>query len=224
VATSPTSAVSGPISVTVFNRQGESVGTLSVDPADFGGEINKQLLHDCVLMYQANQRAGTHSTLRRSEVAGSTKKLFRQKGTGNARVGNKRTNKRRGGGTAKGPKPRDYSYRLPKKALQTATRMAILSKLADNEVTIVDDFSLAAPKTKEMAGILKALKLTGVSCLIGTDSNQPAIYKSARNIPKIGILPAVQFNAYEVLKRKQLVLTKAALEQLRKAHNGGAKA
>src|SRR5262245_21559005 len=159
-------------------------------------------------MYQANQRMGTHSTLRRSEVAGSTKKLFRQKGTGNARVGNKRTNKRRGGGTAKGPKPRDYSYRLPKKALQTATRMAILSKLADNEVTIVDEFSLAAPKTKEMAGILRALKLTGVSCLIGTDSNQPAIYKSARNIPRVGILPAVQFNAYEVLKRKQLVLTK----------------
>jgi large subunit ribosomal protein L4 len=112
---------------------------------------------------------------------------------------------------------------LPKKALQTATRMAILSKLADNEVTIVDDLSLAAPQTKEMAGILKALKLNGVSCLIGTDSNQPTIYKSARNIPKVGILPAVQFNAYEVLKRKQLVLTKAALEQLRKAHNGGAK-
>ena len=84
-------------------------------------------------MYLANQRAGTHSTLRRGEVAGSTKKLFRQKGTGNARVGTRRTNKRRGGGTAKGPKPRDYEYHLPKKAVRAATRMAILSKFQDNE-------------------------------------------------------------------------------------------
>jgi large subunit ribosomal protein L4 len=216
VSNSSTATVSGPISVPVVDRQGKSVGTISVDPNEFGGTINKQLLHDCVLMYRANQRAGTHSTLRRSEVAGSTKKLFRQKGTGNARVGNKRTNKRRGGGTAKGPKPRDYSYRLPKKALQTATRMAILSKLADNQVTVVEDLTFAAPKTKEMALILKALNLTGKSCLIGTETNQTAVYKSARNIPKVGVLPTAQMNAYEVLKRKQLVLTKAALEQLRR--------
>ena len=210
-----TAAVSGPINIQVMNRRGESVGTVSVDPADFGGKINKQLLHDCVVMYQANQRAGTHSTLRRSEVAGSTKKLFKQKGTGNARVGNKRTNKRRGGGTAKGPKPRDYSYSLPKQALRIATRMAILSKFADNEVTLVDDFGLAAPKSKEMAGVLKALKLEGVSCLIGTEKNDPTVYKSGRNIRGIGVLPTEQMNAYEVLKRKQLVLTKAALEKLR---------
>ena len=111
-------------------RQGQTVGTVEIDPAEFGGKINRQLLHDVVLMYLANQRAGTHRTLRRGEVAGSTKKLFRQKGTGNARVGTKRTNKRRGGGTAKGPKPRDYEYHLPKKAVRAATRMAILSKFA----------------------------------------------------------------------------------------------
>ena len=93
-------------------------------------------------MYLANQRAGTHSTLRRGEVAGSTKKLFRQKGTGNARAGTKRTNKRRGGGTAKGPKPRDYEYHLPKKAVRAATRMAILSKFQDNEAIIVEDLDL----------------------------------------------------------------------------------
>src|SRR5437762_4380856 len=114
-------------------RQGDSVGTVEIDPAEFGGHINRQLLHDVVLMYLANQRAGTHSTLRRGEVAGSTKKLFRQKGTGNARVGTRRSNKRRGGGTAKGPKPRDYEYHLPKKAVQTATKMAVLSKLKDQE-------------------------------------------------------------------------------------------
>src|SRR5947209_4479128 len=149
----------GPLSLTVFDRQGNSAGTISVDPADFGGRVSKQLLHDVVVMYQANQRAGTHSTLRRGEVAGSTKKLFRQKGTGNARVGNKRTNKRRGGGTTKGPKPRDYSYKMPKKAVRAATRMAVLSKLQDNEVVVVDDLVFNGPKTKEMAAVLKALKL-----------------------------------------------------------------
>src|SRR6185436_9230075 len=119
---------------------------------------------------------------RRGEVAGRTKKLFRQKGTGNARAGTTRTNKRRGGGTAKGPKPRDYSYSLPKKALRSATRMAVLSKFKDNEALVIDDLSLGAIKTKEVAGILKALSLQGVSCLIGTDKLDLTIYKSARNI------------------------------------------
>src|SRR3954467_9804507 len=122
-----------PISLPVMNAQGQSVGTVEVDPAELGGKVNKQLMHEAVLMFLANQRAGTHSTLRRGEVAGSTKKLFRQKGTGNARAGTKRTNKRRGGGTAKGPKPRDYYYRLPKKAVRAANRMAVLSKLKDSE-------------------------------------------------------------------------------------------
>src|ERR1700752_3213037 len=156
------------ITLDVMNRQGDKVGTVDGDPADFGGKINKQLLHDVVLMYLANQRAGTHSTLRRGEVSGSTKKLFRQKGTGNARVGTRRTNKRRGGGTAKGPKPRDYEYHLPKKAVQTATKMAILSKLQDKEAVIVDELGLPEPKTKHIAGILKALKLADTTCLIGT--------------------------------------------------------
>src|SRR6516164_9414373 len=129
------------VSVKVVNRQGESVGAVEIDPAEFGGAINRQLLHDVVLMYLANQRAGTHSTLRRGEVAGSTKKLFRQKGTG------------KGGGTAKGPKPRDYEYHLPKKAVKAATRMALLSKFQDNEAIIIDDFGLPGekPKTKDVA-------------------------------------------------------------------------
>src|SRR5579864_6202082 len=124
------------LSLNVFNRQGEAVGTVEVDPEEFGGKVNRQLLHDVVLMHMANQRAGTHSTLRRGQVAGSTKKLFRQKGTGNARAGTKRTNKRRGGGTAKGPKPRDYSYALPKQALKAATRMAVLAKIRDNAAVV----------------------------------------------------------------------------------------
>src|SRR3989442_11494251 len=144
------------VTLTVYNRQGESVGTVEVDPSEFGGKVNKQLLHDVVLMYLANQRAGTHSTLRRGEVAGSTKKLFRQKGTGNARVGTKRTNKRKGGGTAKGPKPRDYEYHMPKKAVRAATRMAILSKFQDHEAVIVEDLKLPEARTKQMAVVLRA--------------------------------------------------------------------
>src|SRR5438034_3470429 len=171
-----------PISLPVMNAEGQSVGTVEIDPAEFGGKINKQLLPAVVVMYLANQRAGTHSTLRRGEVAGSTKKLFRQKGTGNARVGTRRTNKRKGGGTAKGPKPRDYEYHLPKKAVRAATRMAILAKLRDKEALIVEDLTFSAPKTKEMAEVLKALNLTKTSCLIGTENHDPNVYKSGRNI------------------------------------------
>src|SRR5881392_4176953 len=139
------------LTLNVVNREGSNVGTVDVDPADFGGTVNRQLLHEAVLMYLANQRAGTHSTLRRGEVAGSTKKLFRQKGTGNARVGNRRTNKRRGGGTAKGPKPRDYEYHMPKQMVRAATRMALLSKFQDQQAVIVDDLALPAAKTQQMA-------------------------------------------------------------------------
>src|SRR6202048_2994419 len=130
------------LTLNVYNRQGDAIGTVQVDPSEFGGIVNRQLLHDVVLMHLANQRAGTHSTLRRGEVAGSTKKLFRQKGTGNARVGPRRTNKRKGGGTSKGPKPRDYEYHLPKKMVRAATRMAILSKFKDNEAVIVEDLAI----------------------------------------------------------------------------------
>src|SRR5947199_6529544 len=151
--------VTDKITIPVVDKAGADKGTVEIDPADFGGKISKQLMHDVVLMYLANQRAGTHHTLRRGQVAGSTKKLFRQKGTGNARVGTKRTNKRVGGGTAKGPKPRDYEYHLPKKAVRAATRMAVLSKFADNEAVILDDLAVAAPKTKEIAGLLKAIKV-----------------------------------------------------------------
>jgi large subunit ribosomal protein L4 len=204
------------LSLDVYNRQGETVGKIEVDPADFGGKINKQLLHEVVLMYLANQRAGTHSTLRRGEVAGSTKKLFRQKGTGNARVGTRRSNKRRGGGTAKGPKPRDYEYHLPKKAVRAATRMAILSKFLDNEAVILDDLKLTEIKTRQVAEILKALKLDETSCLIGTVGYDTILYKSARNIAGVEVAPTSQFNAYTVLRQKRLVLTRAALDELRK--------
>jgi large subunit ribosomal protein L4 len=203
------------LTLNVYNRQGDAVGTVEVDPEEFGGTVNKQLLHDVVIMYLANQRAGTHSTLRRGEVAGSTKKLFRQKGTGNARVGTRRTNKRRGGGTAKGPKPRDYEYHHPKKVVRAATRMAILSKFQDNEAVVLDDLTLGEVKTKQVATLLKALKLDETTCLIGTADYDTTLYKSARNIPTVKVLPAKEFNAYTVLRQKRLVLTRSALDALR---------
>src|SRR3984957_15633517 len=170
------------LTLNVYNRQGDTVGTIDVDPAEFGGEINRQLLHDVVVMFLANQRAGTHSTLRRGEVAGSTRKLFRQKGTGNARVGTRRTNKRRGGGTAKGPKPRDYEYHLPKKAVRAATRMAVLSKFQDNEAVIVDDLTMTEVKTKPVATALKAIKKTlnlkETTILLGTAGPDKNLYLS----------------------------------------------
>jgi len=237
MASEHTETVTGTFAVPVFNRQGQEVGSVTIDAADFGGKISARLMHEAVLMYEANQRQGTHHTLRRGEVAGSTKKLFRQKGTGNARAGTKRTNKRRGGGTAKGPKPRDYSYALPKQALRLATRMAVLAKIRDKAALVVDDFALTAIKAKDMAGILKALSLREVpgpvppppaegetakkprkknlSLLIGTDKLDPIVYKSARNLEGVRVLPASDFNAYEVLRPKRLVLTKGALEALR---------
>jgi large subunit ribosomal protein L4 len=225
--------VTGPLTVPVVDRTGADKGTVQIDPAAFGGKISRQLMHEAVLMYLANQRAGTHSTLRRGEVAGSTKKLFRQKGTGNARAGTKRTNKRRGGGTAKGPKPRDYEYHLPRKAVRAATRMAILSKFVDQEAVILDELTLSAPKTKEIATILKAIKigkkttetgekdvtLADTTVLIGTAGLDTNVYKSARNIEGVKVLPAAEFNCYTVLKHKRLVLTRAALDALVKTES-----
>jgi large subunit ribosomal protein L4 len=209
---------SSPLNFNVYNSQGQTVGSVEIDPAELGGRINKQLMHEVVVMYLANQRAGTHSTLRRGEVAGSTKKLFRQKGTGNARVGTRRTNKRRGGGTAKGPKPRDYEYHLPRKAVRAATRMAVLSKFQDKEAVVVDELRLPEIKTKEMAQILKNLNIQGLTCLVSlgaTDVDEDKkVYKSARNIAGVEISPASQLNAYAVLRPKRLLITRAALDEL----------
>jgi len=134
------------ISVPVVNMSGSQVGTYEFDPADLASGINKQLLHDVVVMYQANRRVGTVRQKSRGEVAGSTKKLFRQKGTGRARAGNKRTGKRVGGGRTFPRRPKDWGYRLPRKAVRLATRMALLSKFTDEEAVVVDGLSVAEPR------------------------------------------------------------------------------
>jgi len=145
------------LTVPVYNPAGEKVGEESIDPADFGGQVNKQLLHDVVLMHRANRRVGTVNTRGRADVAGSGKKLFRQKGTGNARAGSKRTNKRVGGGVAFARRNRDYSYSLPKKAIRAAIRMALLSKFQDGQALIIDGLALTTPKTKVVAQALRAI-------------------------------------------------------------------
>src|SRR3982074_758488 len=145
------------LTVPVFNPAGEKVGEESIDPADFGGEVNKQLLHDVVLMHQAARRVGAGNSRGPADVAGSGKKLFRQKGTGNARVGAKRTHKRKGGGVAFARRHRDYRYDLPKKAVRTAVRMALLSKFQDHQALVLDGLALNQPKTREVAKALRAI-------------------------------------------------------------------
>ena len=201
--------------INILDRSGKQVGTYDIDPTDLAPHINKQLLHDAVVMYQANQRQGTFRTKSRAEVAGSTKKLYRQKGTGNARAGSRRSPVRRGGGHTFAKRPRDFSYRLPRKALQLATRMALAAKLKDGEVVLIDDLKFDSPKTRDMVGVLKALGLTGNSVLVTTADLNANVYKSARNIDRVEISPVSGLNALNVLTPKRILMTKAAIEAVR---------
>ena len=202
-------------SLTVFDRQGKEVGKYEIEPTELAPKINKQLLHDVVVMYQANLRLGTSATKSRAEVAGSTKKMYRQKGTGNARAGSRRSGVRRGGGHIFAKRPREYSYRLPRKAIQLATRMAIASKIRDDEMVVVDDLSFDAPATKDMAAVLKALGLQGVSTLIATADHDVNVYKSARNIDRVEISPVSELNALNVLKPHRMLVTRQALDAIK---------
>ena len=148
-------------------------------------------------------------------VSGSTRKLYRQKGTGNARAGSRRTNVRRGGGHAFAKKNRDYSYRLPRKAVQLATRMAMAGKIDGNQVVVIDDLSMDQPQTKQIANLLKALDLSGKSALITTADYSPAVYKSARNIEKVEVMRAGDLNALAILRPHRVLITKDAMDQLR---------
>lgn len=196
----------------IYNRQGQPVGQYEIDPADLAPKINKQLLHDAVVMYQRNLRLGTVKTKGRGEVSGSTKKLYRQKGTGNARAGSRRSGIRRGGGHIGALQPRDWTFRMPRKALRLAARMALASKIRDNELVLIDDLTFEAPSTRTMAGILRALKLDGQSVLVGTADRDVNVYKSGRNIDRCEVLPVAEFNALNLLRPARVLLTPAALE------------
>lgn len=202
-------------SLTVYNRSGKEVGKYDLDLADLAPRISKQLLHDAVVMYQSNLRLGTARTKSRAEVAGSTKKMYRQKGTGNARAGSRRSGIRRGGGHIFAKRPRDWTYRMPRKAVQLATRMALASKIRDKQIVLIDELKFDAPKTKDMAAILKALQLTGGSLLVATAELDANVYKSARNIDRVTVSPISDLNALNVLSPNRVLITKAALDAFR---------
>ena len=202
------------INLPIYDRAGNQVGSYEIDPVAVASSINKQLLHDVVVMYQASRRQGTQKTKSRGEVRGSTKKMYRQKGTGNARAGSRRSGVRRGGGHIHALKPRDYSYRLPRKAVQAATRMAIRSKLDSGNLVCVDQLSFSEPQTKEMAAVLGALKLSGQSTLVATAGYDVNVYKSARNIDKVTVSPVAELNALSVLQPRRMLVTKEALDAI----------
>jgi large subunit ribosomal protein L4 len=227
------------LTVPVYNPAGEKVGEESIDPADFGGAVNKQLLHEVVLMHLANRRVGTVNTRGRADVAGSGKKLFRQKGTGNARAGSKRTNKRKGGGVAFARRNRDYSYSLPKRSIRAAIRMALLSKFQDGQALVIDGLAPVAPKTSQVVQALRAIRrpdlteaeqtvavgeskaralgrtLDRRTILIGLPGHDPVLYRSARNIEGVQVAPVADFNTYDILKQRYLLLTREALDALK---------
>jgi large subunit ribosomal protein L4 len=199
----------------IYDMSGTKVGDYEIDPQSIAPSISKQLLHDVVVMYLANQRQGSNKTKSRGEVSGSTKKMYKQKGTGNARMGAKRTPVRRGGGHANSRQPRSYYYRLPRKAVQAATRMAIAAKISAGSVVVVDKFVLNAPKTKVLASAFKAIGLDGQTktfAISGLDRN---LYLSGRNIPGLTISPVSDLNALAILRPRKLVVTKDALDWIK---------
>jgi large subunit ribosomal protein L4 len=211
------------VKLPIYNKSGAEVGKYDLDLEAFAPKISQQLLHDVVVMYQANARQGTHRTKDRSDVAGTTKKMYRQKGTGNARAGSRRAPQRRGGYHVFALRPRDYSYRLPRKAVQAATRMAIARKLQSEDVVVIDELAFQQPATKEMAGILKALKLVGTSTLVTTAGLDQNVYKSARNIDKVTVAPVAELNALSVLTPRKMLITKAALDSIKERATKAAK-
>jgi len=205
--------------VIVYDVAGKQLGKEQVDPAWFGGIIRRRLLHEAAVIYQANKRAGTHDTKERGEVAGSKKKPWKQKHTGRARVGTKRSPIWRHGGIVFGPTPRDHSRDLPKQMKRAALDSALLSKFKDGEAAVVEGLKLEKPRT---ATVVDALSAIGIkeSVLIGTekaDAEARKVWLSARNIPHVHTLPVTDFNALDVLKYRRLLFTREAFRALVKS-------
>ena len=198
------------IDLAVYNTKGQEVDSLKVDEATLGGSVRYALLKQAIVMSHANKRVGTAATKSRSMVAGSSKKLFRQKGTGNARVGNIRTGKRVGGGVTFAKNLRDFRKRMPKKQRRLARDSAILAKLLSNNVVVVDGLSFEKPKTRDFVSILNNLKIDR-SCLVTISSEDVNIYKSVKNIPKVAVAPVDELNAAEICRHRKMLFTKDAL-------------
>jgi large subunit ribosomal protein L4 len=198
--------------VPVLNKQGVEVGKLAIDAKDLGGEVNPSLIKQAYVRYHANLRQGSSRTKNRREVEGSTKKIYKQKGTGNARHGDRKVNLMKGGGHAHSKKRTREDYRLdmPKKMRRKANRNALLAKLIDNEVRVVDDLSFTAPKTKELVALLGALKVDKTALLALNTENGNA-RRAARNVDNIDLCRADQLNCFQMLNNRYLVIAKADL-------------
>lgn len=201
--------------IQVYNKQGEKVDKMPLDEELFGKRIRNRLMRDAVIMYEANKRQGTASTKTKAEVAGGGRKPWAQKHTGRARAGSIRSPLWKGGGVSFGPKPRDYSYSIPKKARKLALFSALASKVRDNEMVVVEDLNFDAPKTRQIVEILKTLGINGDRCLIVIPKADEIVWKSARNIPYIRVMPSAELNAYEVLRSKKILITKEAFSNIR---------
>jgi large subunit ribosomal protein L4 len=199
--------------VALYNQNGATVGEIELNDSVFGIEPNKHVLFEAVVMQRASLRQGTHKTKNRAEVSGGGRKPWRQKGTGRARHGSIRSPQWRGGGTVFGPVPRSYSYKLPKKVRRLAIKSALSSKVLENNIVVLDNLVLEAPKTKEMVKILSNLSVDRKALIVTADVNEN-ITLSARNIPGVTVVTANGINVLDVLNHDKLVITKAAVEKV----------
>ncbi len=199
--------------VALYDMSGAQIGEIDLNEQVFGIEPNKAVLYDFVKMQLANKRVGTSSTKTRAEVSGGGKKPWRQKGTGRARVGSSRNPVWKAGGVAFGPKPRDYSYRLPRKVRRLAMRSALSSKVLDNNIIIIDELKFDAPKTKLMVQVLEKLNVGRKTLLITADGDIN-VSKSASNIPGVKPLRADFINVYDLLNHETLLITRDAVSKV----------
>ncbi|MBQ9414363.1 MAG: 50S ribosomal protein L4 [Clostridia bacterium] len=204
--------------VNTYDMTGKQTGTLEVSEAVFGIKPNAAVLHSAVVNYLANQRQGTQSTLTRSEVRGGGKKPWRQKGTGHARQGSIRAPQWTHGGIALGPKPRSYSYTLPKKVRRLAMKSALSAKVADAEMLVLDELTLEEIKTKTIATMLKALE-ADKKVLIVTADKEDKVVLSARNIPGVKTAFVNTLNVYDILNADKLIVVKDAVAKIEEVYN-----
>ena len=196
--------------VSVYNMEGKEVGTIELNDAVFGVEVNEHLVHMAVVQQLANNRQGTQKAKTRSEVSGGGSKPWRQKGTGRARQGSTRAPQWTHGGIVFAPKPRSYSYVLNKKVKRLALKSVLSAKAAQGEIVVVDKIALDAIKTKDFRSFLSAVKADGKAAVITPEVNE-VVVKSARNLPGVTTAPAKLINVYDLLNAKTLVIDKEAL-------------
>ena len=195
----------------VFDVKGKDVGTVDLPEAVFGITPHTAVMHEVLVAQLAGRRTGTHSTKTRGEVAGSTRKIYRQKGTGRARHGSKKAPIFRGGGITFGPRPRDFAQDTPKKVRRLAVRSALSAKAADGKVIVVESLQLEAPKTSAVAELLDRLPVAGKT-LIVTPAPEALLVRSAANLPQVKVIAAASLNVHDVLATDYVVLTKSAVD------------